>query len=657
MALKRLAAASLVFACAVPDARATDLPDTDVVVITAPRIAGRADAASQGTVNAEALEQRPLARPADVLEAVPGMVVTQHSGGGKASQYFLRGFNLDHGTDFAVQVDGMPVNLPSHAHGQGYADLNFLIPELVDHIHYRKGPYYADQGDFSAAGAAHLHLRRALPSAFSELTAGSYGYRRALVGGNRELGNGNLLGALELGAANGPWEHAEGLRKLNAVARYAKGDDRNGLSVTAMAYTSRWNATDQIPARAVESGQLGRFGAIDPSDGGESSRYSLSAQWSKSEGNAATRANAYLVRSRLDLFSDFTFFLHDPVNGDQFEQVDRRTVAGGGLSRSWSSEASGRRVQQTLGLQLRNDDIPEVGLHRTVARQRLGTVRNRAITETSASLYYANDTAWTSWLRSRAGLRGDRYRFEVKDSGTTSAGLLSPKLGLVFGPWSRTEYFINYGQGFHSNDARAGQTPLVRARGAELGIRATPLPGWQSSAALWRLDLDSELVFAGEAGTTEPSHASRREGIEWTNALRVSPRLTADADLTLARARFTGGQYIPGAPSSTLSAGATYELGRLSASLRVRHFGPRPLIEDNSQRSGSSTLVNALLAYAAAERVKFRLEVLNLFHRAADDITYFYASRLPGEPAAGVEDKHFHPAEPRTLRVSLLLRM
>src|SRR5258706_15037892 len=234
-ALRRFAAASLVLACAVPDARATDLPDTDVVVITAPRTAGRADAASQGTVSGEALEHRPLARPADLLEAVPGMAVTQHSGGGKANQYFLRGFNLDHGTDFAVQVDGMPVNLPSHAHGQGYADLNFLIPELVDHIHYRKGPYYADQGDFSAAGAAHLHLRRSLPSAFSELTAGSYGYRRALIGGNRELGDANLLGALELGAANGPWEHAEGLRKLNPLGRYEKAADRDGLIVTATA--------------------------------------------------------------------------------------------------------------------------------------------------------------------------------------------------------------------------------------------------------------------------------------------------------------------------------------------------------------------------------------------------------------------------------------
>jgi hypothetical protein len=441
------------------------------------------------------------------------------------------------------------------------------------------------------------------------------------------------------------------------VARYTSGSERNGLTLTAMAYKARWNATDQIPSRAVASGQVGRFGAIDPTDGGESSRYSLSTQWAKSEGNAATRANAYLVRSRLDLFSNFTFFLDDPVNGDQVEQVDRRTFAGGGLSRTWTSEASGRRVRQTLGLQLRHDDIPEVGLHHTVARQRLATVRNDAIAETSASLYYANDTAWTRWLRSRAGLRGDRYRFSVAGVEAVNAGLVSPKLGLVLGPWSGVEYFLNYGHGFHSNDARSRQSPLVRARGAELGVRATPLAGWQTSLALWRLDLDSELLFVGDAGTTQASHASRREGVEWTSSLNLSGSLAADAELTLARARFADGQHIPGSLGATASAGATYERGPLKGGLRLRHFGPRALTEDNSQRSGSSTLVNAQLAYAARERVGLRFEILNLFNRAVDDITYFYASRLPGEPAAGVEDKHFHPAEPRTLRLSLVLRM
>src|SRR6185436_6666785 len=266
------------------------------------------------------LEHRPLLRPAEVLEVIPGVVITQHSGSGKANQYFLRGFNLDHGTDFSVHVDGMPINLPSHGHGQGYADLNFLIPELVEHIHYRKGPYYADQGDFSAAGAAHVHLKDSLPAGLGELSLGSYGYRRALLGGNRAVESGNLLGLLEIGRQDGPWENPENLRKLNGVLRYARGDDKNGFSVTGMAYASRWDATDQIPQRALDSGQVGRFGTVDPSDGGRASRYSLSAQWATSDLSSSTRASAYLVRSSLQLFSNFTYFLDDPVNGDQFEQ-------------------------------------------------------------------------------------------------------------------------------------------------------------------------------------------------------------------------------------------------------------------------------------------------------------------------------------------------
>src|SRR3989449_10241861 len=281
--LTSVIAASILLASA-PPSLADDLPEVDAVLITAPRLP-RSNAASEGDIDAERIESRPVLRPADVLEAVPGMIVTQHSGSGKANQYFLRGFNLDHGTDFAVHVDGIPINLPSHAHGQGYADLNFLIPELVDHIHYRKGPYYADEGDFPAAGAAHLHLRRSLPSGFSELSAGSFGYRRGLFGGNRDLDRGSLLGMLELREGNGPWQNPDRLRRVNGVLRYAQGDDRNGLTVTGMAYASHWNATDQIPARAVESGQIGRFSAIDPSDGGESSRYSLSGQWAKTEGN------------------------------------------------------------------------------------------------------------------------------------------------------------------------------------------------------------------------------------------------------------------------------------------------------------------------------------------------------------------------------------
>jgi outer membrane receptor protein involved in Fe transport len=663
-------------------ALAAGLPGRDAIVVNPDQqgLAGSADAASQGTVDEEQLENRPLLRPGEVLEVIPGLVITQHSGTGKANQYFLRGFNLDHGTDFAVHVDGMPVNLPSHGHGQGYADLNFLIPELVEHIHYRKGPYYADEGDFSAAGAAHLHLKRSLGGGFAELKTGSFGYRRGLFGATQSVDGGNLLGMLEIGQDDGPWLNPERLRKLNGVLRYASGDDKNGLTVTGMAYASRWSSTDQIPQRAVEAGQVDRFGAVDPTDGGRSSRYSLSAQWARGDASTSTRASAYAIRSSLNLFSNFTFFLNDPVNGDQFEQVDRRTVAGGEASHTWHTQLGGHDIEHTGGVQLRRDDIGEVGLHDTVARRRLATVRSDSVDQTGTGLYYLNSITWTPWLRSLAGLRADWYSARVKsdnplNSGTANASLASPKLGLVLGPWSDVEYFVNYGYGFHSNDARgatlavdpatgapaARVAPLVRAKGGEIGLRAAPLRAVQTSLALWRLDIDSELLFVGDAGTTEPSRPSRREGVEWASYFKPTRTITADFDVTLSRARFKGedpaGNFIPGATSRTASGGIAYAEGPWSGGLRLRYFGPRPLVEDNSQRSGSSTLINAKIGYAATKQVKLGIEVLNLFDRKVDDIAYFYTSRLQGEPAAGIADKHFHPAEPRSFRVSLTIQL
>ena len=675
----RPAFAILAIAASIDPALGAGLPGRDAIVVRPEDegLAGEADAASQGVVDDEQLEHRPLLRPAEVLEVIPGVVITQHSGSGKANQYFLRGYNLDHGTDFAVHVDGMPVNLPSHGHGQGYADLNFLIPELVEHIHYRKGTYYADEGDFSAAGAAHVHLKRSLDAGVAELKVGSFDYRRGLFGGSQAVAGGTLLGMLEVGQDNGPWENPEALRKLNGVLRYANGDDKNGFTVTGMAYTSHWNSTDQIPQRAVDGGALNRFGAVDPTDGGKASRYSLSTQWARSGASTSTRASAYVFHSDLHLFSNFTYFLNDPVNGDQFEQVDRRTVFGGEASHTWHSGLGGREMEHTGGVQLRNDDIPEVGLHNTVARQRLSTVRSDAVKQSSLGVYYMNSTPWTSWLRSLAGIRADAYRFRVEsdnpaNSGSTSASLASPKLGLVLGPWSNTEYFVNYGYGFHSNDARGATitvdpstgapvdrvTPLVRAKGGEVGLRTAPFRGVQTSLALWRLDVDSELLFVGDAGTTEASRPSRRDGIEWASYYKPSRSITADFDVNLSRARFRdddpAGPYIPGSPERTMSGGVTYAEGPWSGGLRLRYFGPRPLTEDNSARSGSSTLVNAKAGYAFSKQLRMGFEVLNLLDRKADDITYFYESRLRNE-AAPVADRHFHPAEPRTFRLSLTI--
>ena len=657
---------------------AAGLPGRDAVVVTPGEegLVGDADAASQGTIDDEQIENRPLSRPGEVLEVIPGVVVTQHSGSGKANQYFLRGFNLDHGTDFAVHIDGMPVNLPSHGHGQGYADINFLIPELVEHIHYPKGPYYADEGDFSAAGTAHVHLKRSLDGATVDFTPGSYRYLRTLASGGRAFADGRLMGALEIGRDDGPWVNPENLRKLNGLVRYARGDEKNGFTLSAMAYSSRWNSTDQIPLRAATGGTVPRFGAIDPTDAGRTSRYSLSSQWVRSHEAGVTRVSAYAIRSDLKLYSNFTYFLNDPVNGDQFEQVDKRTVSGGEASHIWKTQFSGREIEHTAGLRLRNDDIDQVGLFNTVAQRRRATVRNDSILQTSAGLYYSTSIPWTPWLRGNLGVRGDFYGFKVNsdnpaNSGKVGDSLLSPKLGLVFGPWSNVEYYANYGHGFHSNDARgttitvdpatgtaAGRvTPLARAVGAELGLRAAPFKGVQTSVALWRLDLASELIFAGDAGTTEASRPSRRQGVEWANYYRPFGSVTFDFDLTLSKARFRGddpaGNFIPGSADRTLSAGVTFgEKEGCSGGLRLRHFGPRALIEDNSQKSGPSTLVNTRLGYAVNKQFKISTEVLNIFNRKVDDITYFYASRLQGDAAAGVEDKHFHPAEPRSLRLS-----
>ena len=648
---------------------------------------GTSDAASQGVVTSKLIEARPTLRAGEVLEFVPGVIVTQHSGDGKANQYFLRGFNLDHGTDFATFIDGMPANMVSHAHGQGYSDINWLIPELVDRIAYRKGPYYADEGDFSAAGAAHIRLFDVLPANIAQITAGGNGYARALVAGNAGLPTGQLLYALETAHNNGPWENPERFHRANGVLRYSVAGDDTRWSLTGMAYSAAWNATDQIPQRAVDEGLVGRFGAIDPTDGGSTSRYSLSWDWQRRAGDGEWRANAYAIRSQLELFSNFTFLLDHPADvpaanpdaiaGDQFSQSERRTVIGGSLSRKWAATLGGHDGSTTVGVQVRQDHVDPLGLYSTVARQRVATIQQSAVREASVGVYLQNETQWAKWLRSIAGVRADRYDFDVtssiaQNSGTKSASIVSPKLSLVFGPWAKTEYFFNAGYGFHSNDARGVTeqltpkerlptdpvTPLVRAKGAELGLRTEIVPRLQSSLAVWQLRLGSELVFSGDAGDTQASRASRRQGVEWNNHYRAASWLLLDADLSWSRARFTqddpAGNFVPGSVGKVASAGATVtELGPWFGQFQLRYFGPRPLVENNSQRSSSTTLAYLRVGYKFTPQTKVAVDVFNLFNRRASDIDYYYASRLAGEPLAGVDDVHFHPVEPRSLRVTL----
>jgi len=623
------------------------------------------DAASEQRISGETLNTRPVTRPGEILEAVPGLIVTQHSGEGKANQYFLRGFNLDHGTDISINLDGMPINMRTHAHGQGYADLNFMIPELVDNLLVRKGPYWAEEGDFSSAGAVHISYADRLEKNLVSATGGSFGYWRGLAAGSVSLGNGTLTGASEIERYNGPWDVPDNVRKYNGVLRYAEGTADNGFALTGMAYTNSWHATNQTATRAVDEGIVDRFGTLDPTDGGDTQRYSLSARWSRKDERSADRIEGYFVFSTLNLFNDFTYFLNDPVNGDQFQQSDKRNLYGVNASHATFHAIVGLEAENLVGLQVRHDSI-DLGLFNTVNRVAIGTIRTDHVEETSIGLYMQEKIKWTDWLRSTVGLRGDVFwATDASDqpgsSAASTAFMPNPKAGLVFGPFARTEFYINAGTGFHSNDVRGlGQNVplLVQSRGAEVGVRTQAIKGLDSALSLFLLDFDSELVFNGDAGDTSPSRPSRRIGVEWTNRWRVQPWAMLDGDVAYTQARFKDagnpiGSFIPEAPAWVASAGITLgeDLGWFGA-LRWRYFGPRPLIEDGSVYSSPTSLFNARLGYAFDSGIKITLDALNLLNTQADQITYYYESQLRGE-STPVNDTHFHPVEPLAVRLTV----
>ena len=640
---------------------------------------GLTDSASSGTVGARDLENRTVYRPGELLEATPGLIASQHSGEGKANQFYLRGFNLDHGTDLATWVDGMPVNQRSHAHGQGWTDLNFLIPELVTRLDYRKGPYSSADGDFASAGKASLSYANRLVAPVASVTLGEDAYARTVLAGSPQALGGNLLYALELMKNDGPWTRPDGYRKVNAVLRYSRGYSNNGWTVTAMHYRGHWNSTDQIPLRAVQNGQLGRFDAIDLSDGGEAQRSSISGSWRRTTGDSASALSAYVIRNRLDLYSNFTYFLNDPVNGDQFAQPDRRVTTGLDGSHTWHAwkSADGKLASDmTVGFQLQNDNIFN-GLYDTRARQRIATTREDHIVETSGAVYLENATMWNDALRTVVGVRANNYRFDVDGDRLENAGrahdtLVTPTLSVAYAPWKHTELYLNYGHGFHSNDARGtvasvdpktldpvDRTPgLVRSRGMELGLRTVAIPKMETTVSLYRLDFDSELTYIGDAGNTEAGDPSRRYGIELSNIYRANKWVSLNVDAAYARARSRGGNpdgdRIPGAVEGVAQLGLTVDrVGPWSGALRLRYFGPRPLIEDDSVRSHASTTLNGRIAYRLGKDMRLELEGFNLTDRRDSAIDYYYESRLANETEA-VEDIHFHPIEPRTFRLTFV---
>jgi hypothetical protein len=662
---------------------------------------GIADSATQGTVGATEIEQRPILRSGEVLETIPGVIITQHAGGGKANQYFLRGFNLDHGTDFAIFLDGMPLNLPSHAHGEGYADMNTVIPEFVERVDFQKGPYYAPIGNYGSAGSANVVYFKTLPQNFFQVEGGMYGFWRAVFGASHKLVPGNLLYGAELYHDDGPWKYPDNYYKFNGILTYSQGGDSNGFSVTARAYHGKWNSSDQIAANAVPL--VGFYGTLHPTDGGNSQRYNLQAEWHRQHASSQTQIMAYGFYYDLDLFSDFTYFLTDPVRGDQFEQKDRRWVAGLDASHAIFSEWFGRKVVDTFGVQVRNDWITN-GLYQAENRVRVdktdtetgntlpATTQADRFTDTQVGFYWENKIQWAERFRSVVGLRGDLQYFDVTslvtpaNSGTATKFLPSPKFSLIFGPWSKTEFYVQGGFSFHSNDGRgatqtvepvSGENPypntpaipipaLIPTKGAEVGVRTLAIPHLQSTLSLWYLHSASELQQSGDTGgTTASRQPSDRYGVEWANYYTPLEHLAFDFDLADSHALFTsidqadaapggpGGKWVPEAVGWVIASGATlHDLKGFSGSLRLRYFGPRYLTSDGIYRSNATALLNGEIGYQINERWGVSAEFLNLLNRRDHDIDYAYTSRITPTAAPAFTDV-FHPVEPFQVRVVL----
>ena len=634
---------------------------------------GTADSASQGVVGYNDFSTRPIARVAELVEVVPGMIATQHSGPGKANQYFLRGFNLDHGSDFSTFFDGMPVNWRTHGHAQGYMDLNFIIPEIVERVDFQKGPYFADTGDFSLAGSSSMKTYDALEENFTEITFGSEDEIRLVTANSIALGDGTLLYALEHQQTDGHFDLEQDVRKYNGLLKYT-GDIANIPSrITFSAYDSKWISTNQVPERAVNSGLIDRFGFIDPDLGGNSHRYSLSGNFELENWDLNLYASSYYM----SLINNPTYELNDPVNGDEFEQEDQRRLFGGSLRNETDTEIFGIPVTRAIGSDVRYDDVNELNLFTTVGRRRIGSLREDQAEELGIGLFGELQFAVTQRLRATVGVRMDYYDFEVDalrtaNSGSDSDSLWQPKIGLAYRFNENLEFYANYGHGFHSNDVRAAVNTidpatgdvtdsldvLVEGKGSEVGFRYDNLQGFNISMAAFELRTDSELVFVGDAGTTEPSDPTRRDGVELNSFWEISPRLVFDLSAAYSDGHFrglpSGMNSIPDAHDRVIGAGLTYvglDNGWTS-SLRMRHFSDAALSEDESIKKDGSTLLHFGVSYAQ-QSWELGLDVLNLLDKRDDDIAYWFESRLAGE-LAGVEDIHFHPSNPRTIR--LLMR-
>jgi hypothetical protein len=645
------------------------------------RLIGTASTASEGVVVNDELALLPAYRPGQLLETVPGLDVTSHSGEGKANQYLMRGYNLDHGTDLAVFVDGMPVNEPTHAHGQGYTDVNFLIPELATDIGYTKGTYYADEGDFASVGSVHINYLDTIEDQVA-LSAGTFGFQRVFAAGSTRAGAGNLLGALELQHYDGPWVNPDDQRKVNALLRYSVGDEHDGYSITGSYYHDLWNATTDQPERAMTEGLISRFGSLNPSDGGVAQRANLTGQYHVSIGSGQLNMDGYVFNNYLSLWNDFTHFLVDPTNGDQEQQHENRSTVGGSISYAHPTQWFARDNELLVGSQERYDflilqRIPtEDRVAIPLADDPLGVSSNDQVRLGSNALYAQATTHWNDWFRTVLGVREDYQRgTDVgTNHGRASKALFEPKASLIFTPAAATEFYVSAGRGFHSDDLRGvnqarisgvpGAPLIAEQKGEEIGMRQELFDRKVAlTLALFHLDAQSETTYDPDVGQDTAGPGSHRIGYELNVTYQALRWLELYGSFSQDRARFTSpfadgtghvGYYLPNAPFATGSFTAyVKDQGPWSGSLALRYLGAYPLSSDDAVQGSGYHEWNADVHYAFGSGWGVALGVYNILNTKANAMEYWYVDRLPGEPAAGAADVHIHPLEPISARLTL----
>lgn len=708
--LPLLASGTTAYADTRPDADTPDAPTipstiSSTIIVTASRadLLGTAATASQGSISQQEVALRPIFRPGQLYESIPGLAITIHSGEGKAQQYLIRGYNLDHGTDFANFIDDMPVNRPTNAHGQGYSDLGFLIPQIVAGIDYTKGPYYAAIGDFGSVASSHTRLVNDLPDE-ATVTIGTDGYQDVYMGGTADLGgHRRLMAAAQLGHYDGPWQPGQNFRKINAVLRYSEGTARDGLSLTAMAYASAGRLITDQPQRAIDAGLIGRYGTLDPTDYSRSQRYSLSGHIDRPVGPGQLAVSLYAIRSTMTLWNDFTHYLDDPINGDQAEQDETRTTLGAAASYVVKAALGGMQTETVVGFMARYDSV-FVDRKHTYHRDTIlpicyqqqnadptfsyGAVGGNCTADRvhliSASPYVQQTIHWRGWLRTVMGLRAD-YAHATDTSLVNDTGgrggqwLVQPKGSVILGPWAKTELYFSMGRGFHSNDVRGvfgtvptqgiplggGGTPLLSATtGMEVGLRTNIVPRLSLQLAVFRQDFGSELTYNPDTGQDQSGAPSRRLGVEISAQYHPLRWLELNTDLAFSRPRYhtdnlaaygLGEPYIADAPNSILSAGVLVDgLGPWSGSLIWRHLGTHSL-QDGSlyPQDGGYSEWNMDVGYALSKGWSARIGIFNLLNSHQNAADYYYTARLSGEPAAGVAGFQGHPLEPRAARFSL----